>query len=109
MRQDIKTDALEKMTTKDALVFYKAISEKFKDADTVFTNNTISYSDKVNTQNFLVELTLQVFEAKKESRYIAKLSRGANWECSNGVRFTEVSKEEFNLELIIQKRFNQIY
>lgn len=107
--QNIKTDAIEKMTTKDAISFLNAIVNKFPKADRIFTNNTISFVDKKFPKMFKVELTLQVFEGKKETRYIAKLSRGIDWRCSNLIFFIEVCPEDFNTELQIQKRFNEIF
>jgi hypothetical protein len=105
---DIKTNGIEKMTTKDALSFYKAIGKNFPHADTIFTNDSISYGDKKYPKMFKVELTLQVFEDKKEKRYIAKLSRGIDWSCSNGVFFIELCPEDFNTELSFQKKYNEI-
>lgn len=104
----IQTDAIEKMTTKDAIVFLNAIDSKFPKADKIFTNNTISYVDKKFNKMMTIELTLQVFEDKKETRFLAKFNRAIEWGCSNGVQFIEMCSEDFNTELRFQKKYNEI-
>lgn len=106
--QNLQTDALETMTTKDALFFTSSILKHIK-ADKIFTNNFIEYTDKTNDKMLIIELTLQAFkEDKTETRYKATFLRAKNLSCMNGITYEELSKEDFKAELVFQKRFNSI-
>lgn len=107
--QNINTDTIEKMETKDALLLVSSLLEKFNKAHRIYACNFISYTDKKFEKMTNIEITIQVFDDEKtQRRFIGKINRATNWDCSNGVSFTEVNEDEFTDALKFQKKFNEI-
>ena len=107
--QNINTDTIEKMETKDALLLVSSLLKKFNKASRVYVCNFISYADKKFEKMTIVEIAIQVFDNEKtQRRFVGKINRATDWNCSNGISFTEVNEDEFTDVLKFQKKFNEI-
>lgn len=104
--QNLKTEGFRHMKSNDAIDFVTSLMDFFDDSTFVDTVDSISYTDKENSEK-RVELT---FKAKKDDKVfnfcgiMVKSDKGMVVETD----FVQMNDEDFDFEVKVQNRINRI-
>lgn len=108
MLQNLETNNLENLQSKDLLHVASFLLEKFKQAKAVYPSEFIVRNDRATENNTIVEFCVAVVASNRDNDfYICSYMRANNFNCINGINIKKCNEADFLDEVKFIKRFNE--